>query len=99
MFDDARHIQAAGTSIATSGTSANAAIPNTASGTRPNYVRVQVTAFAYIKFGASGVTATTNDILMSPNEPEVFTVSGNTYIAAIQQAAAGSVNVTPLENV
>lgn len=96
---EAKQIQAVGTTITTSGTSANAAIPNNGSGKSPNYVRVQASAFAYIKFGVSGVAATTNDILLSPNEPETFAVSGNTFIAAIQQAAAGVVNVTPLENV
>lgn len=98
-YDDAKQIQAVGASITTSGTSANAAIPNNASGKAPNYVRLQCTNFAFVKFGVSGVTATSNDILLSPNEPEVFQVSGNTYIAAIQQAAAGIVNVTALENV
>jgi hypothetical protein len=32
-----------------------------------------------------------------PGEAEIFIVSGNTHIAAIQQAAAGVVNVTPIE--
>lgn len=99
MIDDAKQIQAVGTTITTSGTSARSAIPNTSSATKPNYVRVQSNAFAYIKFGDSGVTATTNDILLSPNEPETFIVSGNTHIAAIQDSAAGKVNVTALENV
>lgn len=99
MAVEAKQIQAAGVSITTSGTSASQTLPNNASSLKPNYVRVQVTAFAYIKFGVSGVAATTTDILMSPNEPEVFAISGNTHIAAIQQAAAGVVNVTPLENV
>lgn len=99
MFDDAKQIQAVGTSITTGAASANAAIPNNASGKAPNYVRVQASAFAFIKFGVSGVAATANDILISPNEPEVFIVSGNTFVAAIQQAVAGVVNVTPLENV
>lgn len=100
MYDDAKQIQAVGATFATSGVSANAAIPNNASGKAPGYVRVQVSNFAYIKFGiGSGTTATTNDILLSPNEPEVFQVSGNTYIAGIQQSVAGVVNITALENV
>lgn len=97
-MDDAKHIQAVGVTITTSGTSARGAITNNGSGEKPRYVRVQSSAFAYIKFGDSSVTATTNDALLSPNEPEVFVVSGNTHIAAIQQASAGVVNVTPLEN-
>lgn len=98
MAVEAKQIQAAGVTISTSGTSASQALPNNGSGTKPNYVRIQVTNYAYIKFGVSGVTATTSDILMSPNNCEEFAISGNTHIAAIQQAAAGVVNVTPLEN-
>ena len=98
MIDDAIQIQAAGVTLTTGAASTNSAIPNTASGTRPNYARIQSTAFCFVKFGAAGVTATSNDILLSPNESEIYKVSGNTYIAGIQQAAAGLLNVTPLED-
>lgn len=99
MIDDAIQIQAAGATLTTSGTSTNAAIPNTASGTKPKYVRIQSTAFCFVKFGAAGVTATSSDILLSPNESEIYKVSGNAFIAVIQQASAGLLNITPLEDV
>lgn len=99
MKDEARMITASGTTMTASASSINVTIPNTVSGKPPNYVRIQVTNYAFIKFGASGVAATSNDILMSPNEPEVFAISGSTYIACIQQASGGLVNITPLENV
>jgi hypothetical protein len=96
---EAIQIQASGVTLTTSGTSARNAIPNNASGKAPNYVRIQVTNYAYVKFGDSAVTATTNDVLLSPNESTEFAISGNTHIAVIQQATAGVVNITPLENV
>lgn len=99
MRDEARMITAVGTTLTAGGTSINGAIPNTVSGKPPNFVRIQVTNYAFIKFGVAGVVATSNDILMSPNEPEIYAISGNTYIACIQQAAGGLVNITPLENV
>lgn len=98
MYDDAKVITVSGVTLTTSGTSASAAIPNNSSGLRPNYVRIQVTNYAFIKFGVSGAAATANDILISPNEPEVFAISGLTHIAAIQQAAAGVINITAMEN-
>lgn len=68
MIDDAIQIQAAGVTLTTGATSTNAAIPNTASGTKPNYVRIQSTAFCFVKFGATGVAATSSDILLSPHK-------------------------------
>lgn len=97
--DDTKQIAAVGITVATSATAASAAIPNTFSGTLPKFVRIQVTQYSYIKFGSTaGVTATNNDILISPNEPEVFTVAGNTYISVLQHGSSGVVNITALEN-
>lgn len=96
---ESKKIATSGVTITTSAVSANASIPPNSSGTAPNYVRVQTTNYAFIKFGAAGVAATSNDVLISPNEPEVFSVNGFVSIAAIQQAAAGVVNITPLDNV
>lgn len=98
MNDEAIQIQASGSTLTTSATSASVAIPLTSSGTKPNYVRIQVTNYQFIKFGNSAVTATSNDILVSPNESELYKVNGNTHVAVIQQAAAGLFNVTPLED-
>lgn len=95
---EAVQIQASGSTLTTSATSQRVAIPNTASGIKPNYVRVQVTNYQFIKFGDLNVTATSNDILVSPNESELYKVNGNTHVAVIQQAAAGLFNVTPLED-
>jgi len=93
------HIQAPGITLTSSTTSTSGAIPNTGSGIRPNHVRIQVTNYAYVKFGASTVTATNSDILLSPNNAEHFRVSGNTHIAVIQHNNSASVNITPLEDI
>lgn len=98
MIDDAIQIQAVGVSLTTSITSTNATIPTTASGTKPNYIRICVTANCFVKIGPAGVVATGNDILMIPTDHLVLKVSGNTAIAAIQQGAAGICNVMPLED-
>lgn len=98
MIDDAIQIQAVGVSLTTSGTSNRGTIPNTASGTKPNYIRISVTANCFVKVGDSSVVATNADILMVPADNLILKVSGNTNIAAIQQGSAGICNITPLED-
>lgn|ERR1035437_775409 len=99
MIDDAIAVQATGVNITTSGTSANAAIPNNSSGKPPNYVRLSVTANCFVRIGSgSGTTALATDMLMVPADHAILKVAGNTYVAAIQQSGAGICNVTPLED-
>ena len=93
-------VAAVGTTITTSGTSASATIPNNSANEKPRYVRVAATAAAYVKLGVAAATATTNDMLIQPADSVILHVpSGITKIAAIQDSAAGKVNVIPLENV
>lgn len=99
MIDDAISVIATGSNITTSGTSARVAIPNTASGIAPFYVRVSCTAKAYIKLGDSTITAAAGDLLLDPTESVILKTCRATYLAAIQQASAGVVNVVPLEDV
>lgn len=95
----AMQIVATGVNITTSGTSASATIPNDASGNLPKYVRVACTAAAYVRLGKTTATAVTTDMLINPTgDGIVLQVSGNDKIAAIQVAAAGVVQVSPLEN-
>jgi len=98
MISDAIQIQAVGVSLTTGAASVNATIPNTASAIKPNYIRICVTANCFVKIGPAGVVATGNDILMIPTDHLILKVSGNTTIAAIQQAAAGICNITALED-
>lgn len=92
-------VTAAGFSAATGAASASTAIPNASDGNRPRYVRVAARNECYVKLGTSGVTATTNDILVQPADSVILAVpNGITHIAYIQGTATGQVNVVPLEN-
>lgn len=92
-------VTAAGFSAATGAASASTAIPTASDGNRPRYIRVAGRNECYVKLGTSGVTATTNDILVQPADSVILAVpNGITHIAYIQGTAAGQVNVIPLEN-
>jgi len=79
-------------SIATSGTS-NSVTLNGA-----YIVRLHATKDCYVNFGDSTVTASASDMPMDAGT-EVFGVPSNTtYIAAIQNSAAGTLTVTPIES-
>ena len=89
-----------GASLATSGTSANVAIPNASDGNKPRFVRVASRNECYVKLGVSGVTATSNDLLVQPADSVILAVpNGMTHVAAIQGTSAGVVNIVALENI
>ncbi len=58
-------------------------------------VRVVVTTAAHIKFGQAP-SATTADVYMAANVPEVFICNPGEKVSAIQSASGGSVHVTEL---
>lgn len=91
-------ITATGTNITTGAASASATIPTSAAGGTPTYVRLSCTVACYAKVGPSGVTAAAGDILINPSDAVVLFVKGCTTIAAIQAAAAGVLNIVPVEN-
>lgn len=92
-------ISAACLSAATGAASARSAIPVDGSGNKPNYVRISARNECYVKVGDVTVVATTNDILVQPADSVILRLSGgNTHIAYIQGAAAGQVNICPLDN-
>jgi 1-aminocyclopropane-1-carboxylate deaminase/D-cysteine desulfhydrase-like pyridoxal-dependent ACC family enzyme len=91
----AMQIFATGVTITTGATSASASIPNCANGTKPKYIRVASTASAYVKIGT---TAVAGDVLVQPGDSIVLAVAGASTIAAIQVSAAGTVQVSPLED-
>jgi hypothetical protein len=91
-------VAATGVSITTSATSANVAIPVNAAGFPPKYVRIQaVSSPASVRLGLAGVTASTNDFVVSPNESVTLSAYGYTFVAVISQGAATTINITPLE--
>lgn len=90
-------VVANGASITTSGTSASATIPNDSTGTRASFVRITTTVAAYVKIGSGAQTAVTTSMLVNPEHELIVDVHGNDTIAAIQVAAAGVVNIIPIE--
>jgi hypothetical protein len=98
IMSDALQIGAVGSTITTSATSTRIAIPVDSAGVKPGYLRIASNAYAFVKIGDSTVTATGNDILLQPNDELCIVVSGNTHVAAIQDSAAGKVNVIALDN-
>jgi hypothetical protein len=88
-----------GVNIVTSGTSANSPLPTAQSGEVPRYVRISATAAARVKLGIAGVTAVAADMLVQPGDAvRVVIPRGITHVAAIQDTAAGTVNIVPLED-
>ncbi len=97
-FDDAIRVTATGFNAATGASSAATAIPNTAAGTAPRYIRVAGINECYVKVGPSTVTATNGDVLIQPADAVILNVQGCTHIAYIQGASAGRISVVPLED-
>jgi len=97
-MDDFYTIIAPAADIGTSGTSARIAIPTASSGEIPRYIRVSATAAARVRLGGATVTAVGSDALVQPADAMILSTNGSTYIAAIQDSAAGKVNIAPLEN-
>lgn len=89
---------ATGLTVTTGASSAQITIPNCANGTLPRFIRIAATTESYVKLGVSGVTATTNDLLIQPADSMILAVPlGITTVAYIQGTSSGKVNVTPLE--
>ena len=89
---------AVGKTQTTGAASASVTLPVCLSGENPRYVRIAATVESYVKLGPSAVAATTNDILVQPADSLILQVSGATYIAYIQGATTGKVNILALEN-
>lgn len=91
------NIDVAGVTVASGAASAQTAIPNNSAGVVAKYVRVSVTAAAHIRFGKTTATATANDTLVMPSDAIVLNVQNYDVFAVIQDSAAGTVNVVPIE--
>lgn len=91
-------VNATGTQVTTGATTANVAIPVNAAGKSPKHVRLQSTGNCYVRPGNASVTATANDILLSPNNHLILDVTNFTNIAYLQETAAAKLNITPLES-
>ena len=96
--EDAIGIVKTGVIISFNATSANVAVPTDSSGTIPKYVRIAANAACYVKIGPSGLAAVAGDALVQPADSLILKTHGYGYIAAIQMSAAGTVQISPLED-
>lgn len=62
-------------------------------GAASHHVRVVVTSAAYVKVGG---TATTADVYMPADKPEIFEIRPGEKVSAIQVSAGGTLHVTEL---
>lgn len=92
-------ITATGVNLTTGAASVNSALPPASSGEVARYYRITVTANAHVRMGPATPTALATDAMVVPGESLIMECPrGYTHIAAIQDSAAGSMNVVPLED-
>ena len=92
-------VAATGVNITTGAASARAALPVMLSGEIPRYIRVATTANARIRLGLVASNAVATDMLLAPADAVILCVAnGLTHLCAIQDTAAGTVSVAPLED-
>ena len=91
---NAYNVNATGNTVTSGAATANIAIPNDASGNRAKQCRLMVTGNLYVKLGDASVTATTNDMLLSPNFDVVVNTKQFAKIAYIQETASAKLNIS-----
>lgn len=88
-----------GVNITTGAASASATLPNDVTGVVPKYVRLAATAACAVRIGKGAQTAVAADLQIQPGDSTIVQINnGWDTIAAIQIAAAGVLNVMPIEN-
>lgn len=95
----ALQIFATGINITTGAASAGATIPLNTSGVVPKFIRIVASVSACIRIGTGAQTAVATDAVVQPGESLTIATMGCTHIAAIQQAAAGVLQVSPVEDI
>jgi hypothetical protein len=97
--DDFLTVTATGANITTGAASARAAIPVAQSGEIPRYIRVSTTVACHVRLGLVASDAVATDMLIQPADSQILAVPrGFTHVCAIQDAAAGVLNIAPLED-
>jgi len=98
MKFDAVTIIGTGSTVTASATSNWQNLPTDATNNVPRYCRLQSTGLVYVKLGGpSGVTATTNDLLLSPNEAVIIATRQFTRIAYLQETPGAKLNIISVE--
>lgn len=86
-----------GVNIATSGVSAGATLATDTSGAVAKHIRIAASAAAYVRIGVGAQTAVNTDMMVQPGDAVIIATNGSTHVAALQVAAAGVVQVSPVE--
>lgn len=94
----ALQIFATGANITTGAVSAGATIPLDSSGAVPRHIRITASVSACVRIGTGAQTAVATDTVVQPGAPLIIATNRCTHIAAIQQTAAGVVQVSPVED-
>jgi predicted metal-binding protein len=98
-MDDFITVVKTGANITTSATSARVAIPTAQSGEIPRYIRIAAINPCHVCLGTVASNAVITDTLVQPADAITLAVPrGMTHVCAIQDAAAGLVNIVPLED-
>ena len=95
----ALQIVASGANITTGAASAGTTIPFGSNGAVPKFIRISATVAACVRIGTGVQTAVATDMLVIPGDSVIMATLGCTHIAAIQQSAAGVVQVSPVEDI
>lgn len=101
MDFDAITYAGGGVQVTAGASSANVALPTTTSGKTARFVGIMSatgSGYAYVKFGKDNtVTASASDVPINANEMKIFNVTGQSYMAYIQESTAPKINVIPIE--
>ena len=95
----ALQIFATGINITTGAASAGATLPVNSAGAVPRFIRITASVSACVRIGTGAQTAVATDAVVQPGASLIIATMGCTHIAAIQQAAAGVVQVSPVEDI
>lgn len=98
-MSEAVGISVTGVTVASGAASARVAIPTFSGGVYPKYVRIAASNAAYVKIGDSTVTASAGDFVVQPGDALVVKAHGHTHVAALQQTTAGTVQISPLDDI
>jgi hypothetical protein len=88
-----------GVTQASGAASAGGALPTMSSGEIPRKIRIAASAAACVRIGVGAQTAVATDLQVQPGDAVILNVpQGYTNFAVIQVAAAGVVQISPLED-
>jgi len=89
-----------GINLTTGVASVAGTLPNNSAGVPAKFIRIAATAAAYVRIGVGAQTAVATDMMILPNSAgHIQATLGATHIAALQVSAAGTVQISPVEDI